>query len=129
MEAESSYKTYSEGLEEEKLIGSKCENCDKVIAPPREICPQCGEKNLKKIELSGKGKLEIFTVIYVAPPQLEEKAPYIVAIVELEEGPKVMGRLLNVDSQNPEEIELGIEVEYEVIEENEEKVLAFTPTS
>ena len=129
MESEPSYKAYSEGLEEDKLIGSKCEECERIIAPPRGLCPHCGAKNLEKIELTSKGKIDIFTIIYVAPPQLKDKAPYAVAIVKLKEGPRVMGRLLDVDLKKPEKIEPGTEVEYRVIEENEEKVLAFTPTS
>ncbi len=129
MDIESSYETFKEGLEEGKMMGSKCGDCGHITAPPRKICPKCGERNLNEFELDGKGKIDVFTVIYVSPPHLKEKAPYPVAIVELNEGPKVMGRLLNVDPENPDQIKAGTEVEFKVLEENEEKIIAFSPVT
>ncbi|MDO8793921.1 MAG: Zn-ribbon domain-containing OB-fold protein [Vicinamibacterales bacterium] len=68
------------------LIGSKCSNCGYVSFPKRIVCPSCLKDNtMKEVNLSGKARLDRFTVAHQAPVGL--KAPYIQAYVQLEEGP------------------------------------------
>lgn len=129
MKIKSANRLYLDRLEEGELVGTKCPECDEVFAPPRKMCPHCGEDDLEKVELEGKGKIHVFTAIHVSPPHLKEKAPYTVVVVDLNEGPRIMGRLLGVDPNKPEKIESEMEVEMEIIEEKGEKILAFSPTS
>jgi len=49
------------------------------------------------VELSGKGKIETFTTVYVAAEGREDEAPYIIVLVELDEGPWIMGNLIDID--------------------------------
>jgi uncharacterized OB-fold protein len=60
--------------------------------------------------VSGKGTLVSFTVIHIAPDDFQEEAPYFIAIVELEEGTRVTGRLQGFDPMKPEEVILGTPV-------------------
>ena len=82
---------YCKHIKEGKLVGLKCEDCGHYIFPPKSYCPNCGEDRLSKAELSKSGKIKTFTVVRVAPEGFTP--PYIVAIVELPEGPQVMGNL------------------------------------
>jgi len=84
-----------------KLVGLRCLDCGTVICPPKCTCDNCKGRNLEKIELSGYGKITSYTVTYVAPMGYENEAPYVVALVELDEGPWIVGRL-DVDAERAE---------------------------
>jgi len=91
------------------LIGSKCLQCGKVFFPKRILCPECRRKGkLEEINLSGKGKILTYSVIETPTDEFKNIAPYVVAIVELEEGAKVTTQIVDYDM---EKIEIGKEVE------------------
>lgn len=91
------------------LIGSKCSQCGKVFFPKRVICPECRRKGkLDDIHLSGKGKIYTYSVINTPTDEFKSLAPYVVAIIELEEGAKITSQIVDC---NPEEVEIGDEVE------------------
>jgi len=93
------------------LIGNQCGACNTIYFPPREACPQCRRKsmdNMKPIKLKGKGKVITYSIIHVAPECFEGQAPYPIAIVELEEGPRVTAQLVDCD---PEDVNVGMLVE------------------
>ncbi|MCL6612667.1 MAG: Zn-ribbon domain-containing OB-fold protein [Peptococcaceae bacterium] len=89
------HRDYFEALKEGRLMGLKCRECGAYTAPPKVCCDGCGGTGVETVQLSGKGVIKTFTVIRVAPEGLE--APYIVAMAELEEGPWIMGNILDVD--------------------------------
>ena len=91
------------------LIGTRCENCETVFFPPRYVCPKCRRiGKLKPYQLKGKGKIISHTTVYVPPDGFEIQTPYVMAIVELEEGPRVTGQITDC---NPEEVKIGDNVE------------------
>ncbi len=96
MEAKLTFKDYNEGLKQGKLIGLKCGGCGEVTAQPKLLCGKCGGADLEGVELAGKGAIQTFTVNYVAAEGREAEAPYIVAIIELDEGPWVMGNIVDL---------------------------------
>ena len=63
---------------------------------------------MKDIKLSGKGKIVTYTIIYEAPEQFEGQAPYPIAIIKLDEGPKVTSQIVNCDI---DEVKIGMKVE------------------
>jgi len=85
------YVDFCSELKNGKLTGLECEDCGAVLFAPKGFCPECSGSKLRKVELSKSGTIKTFTVIRVAPEGF--KAPYIVALVELPEGPRVMGNL------------------------------------
>jgi len=92
-------------LKEGKLLGLKCNDCGAITCPPKNSCNKCGSRNLERVFLSGRGAIKTYTVTYVAPTGYEKEAPYVVALVELEEGPWIAGRL-DVDPKIAEEKDL-----------------------
>jgi len=104
--------SYQQFLNEEKLMGSKCQRCGALFTPPRPICIKCHGTEMQWVEMKGKGKLAAFTCIAVGPRfMIEEgydrKHPYISGVVELEEGAKVDARIEEVDGTKPEAIKIG----------------------
>jgi uncharacterized protein len=88
-----SVKDYQSALQQNRLLGVKCADCGFVTAPPRWSCRQCASQNLALVELSGKGKVASFTSVHVAPHSRHGHTPYLVVLVELAEGPWIMGNL------------------------------------
>ncbi|OYT35531.1 nucleic acid-binding protein [Archaeoglobales archaeon ex4484_92] len=96
------FKEFFDSLLDGKLIGQKCKDCGAYTCPPKACCDNCGSRNLEIVELSGKGKIATFTTTYVAPVGYDEEAPYVVAMVELDEGPWIVGRI-DVDPNEAED--------------------------
>lgn len=98
-------------MNEGKVMGAKCQNCGKLMLPPRPVCTQCYSENLEWVELGKRGRLLTYTIIHVAPPQFQHLAPYAVGIVELENGLKLPGMIKGVDF---EKIRIGMELKLEI---------------
>lgn len=104
---------YNQFLAEEKLMGSKCEQCGALYVPPRPICVECHGGDMQWVQMKGRGKLAAFTCIGIGPSFMtaegyNRKNPYCVGVVELEEGARVDARIDNVDTLNPETIKVGM---------------------
>ena len=97
-------------LGEGKLMGARCRSCGRLLVPPRPVCPACYGSEMEWVELKGEGVVETYTVIHVAPQQFAEEAPYVVAIVKLDEGVRLPGRLVGVA---PKDIKVGMRVKVE----------------
>ena len=97
MEQKLIFKDYSAALKKNKLLGLKCNDCGAITVPPKMACWKCASPNMEVVELSGKGKVQTFTTIYVAPEGRENEVPYTVALVELDEGPWIMGNIVEME--------------------------------
>lgn len=91
-----------------RLIGAECTRCGTIIFPRRFVCPQCGSKELDEYKLSYRGSVISWTVIRKPPKEYEIYAPYIVALIELDESVRVLSQVVDVE---PEEMEAGMSVE------------------
>jgi len=91
------------------LLGTKCEVCDDIFFPMRSVCPNC-RRDGKPVSLafSGKGTVYSFTVIRIASEGFETFTPYVVGLIQLEEGPKVTSQVVDCDL---EEVYIGMPVE------------------
>ncbi|MBA7608664.1 hypothetical protein ES703_15843 [subsurface metagenome] len=91
------------------LVGARCGNCNKILFPPRYICPFCRRMGkLEPYKLKRQGKVISYTVIHVAAAGFEDQVPYVLAIIELEDGPRLTAQITDC---NPDEIKIGDEVE------------------
>jgi hypothetical protein len=99
------YKTYNESLKKNKLLGLKCNECSTITCPPKMTCQECTGTDLEQLELKGTGKIVSFTTSYVAPQGREAEAPYTIVLVELDEGPWIMGNLIDID---PRKVDIQI---------------------
>jgi len=75
------------------IDGKKCTICGHAYFCAADICSRCGNKELEPAKFSGKGIIYSFTINYVPPLHLKDKAPYAVGIVDLEQGPRITVRL------------------------------------
>lgn len=97
MEHKLNFKQYSEALKQNKLLGLKCKECGNITVPPKIVCSKCSSTDLDIAELSGKGKIQTFTTVFVPPEGREGECPYVIVLVELDEGPWIMGNLTGID--------------------------------
>ena len=97
MEYKFTFKDYSEALKENKLLGLKCKECNTITVPPKMVCRKCTSPDMEVIELKGSGKIQTFTTCNVAPEGRENDIPYIITLVELDEGAWIMGNLAGID--------------------------------
>lgn len=92
-----------------RLLGTYCENCNSTFFPPRKICPRCRRRGrTKQVEFSGRGKVFSYTTINVGSKTFEGYAPYVLGLIELEEGPRVISQIVDC---KPEDVHIGMEVE------------------
>ena len=91
----------------------RCAACRTFIFYPRAICPSCGGSALHWEPVSGKGTLYSFTIVHRATvPDFRPDVPYVVALVDLDEGPRLMATLIDVSADaDPSQIQIGARVE------------------
>jgi len=93
---------------EERLLLRACRSCGKAMFYPRPLCPACGSDALEWREASGRGVVHACTIVYRAPDQaFRARAPYVLALIDLEEGPRVMA---NVTDCRPDAVHIGMAV-------------------
>ena len=97
MEYKLTFKDYNEALKQNRLLGLKCNKCGTVTTPPKMVCRECAGSDMEITELKGTGKIQTFTTVYVPSEGREDEAPYIIVLVELDEGPWIMGNLAGID--------------------------------
>lgn len=97
MEYKLTFKDYSKALTRGKLLGLKCKGCGNITTPPKMTCQECGGTDLEIVEVKKKGKIVTFTNVNVAPEGRQNEVPYIIALVRLEEGPWIMGNMIDIN--------------------------------
>jgi uncharacterized OB-fold protein len=87
------------------LLLQRCDACREVIWYPRFFCPRCGSTGTSWFEASGNGTIYTFTVVRKSRREGYATAvPYVVASVELDEGPRVFTNIVDAD---PESVRIG----------------------
>ncbi len=95
-----------DGAKEHRLLIQRCGRCDALRHPPRPMCPQCHSLDWDTVEASGRGTVYSFVMPHHPPlPWFPE--PYVVAIVELVEGTRLVTNLVDVA---PEAVSIGMPV-------------------
>ena len=105
MEHKLIFRDYNEALKQNRLLGLKCKSCGAITVPPKMVCRQCTSPKLDIVELKGNGKIRTFTTVNVAAEGREGEVPYTIVMVELEEGPWIMG---NLDGTNPQDTSMEL---------------------
>jgi uncharacterized OB-fold protein len=91
------------------LVGSHCQSCKAYFYPTSVICPKCRRKGkVSEYKFSGTGKVFSHTTIRVPPEGFESYTPYVMAIVELDEGARVVSQIVDC---RPEDVKIGMPVE------------------
>ena len=104
---------YWEALVRHELAFQRCGDCGTKRFPPRAVCPACLSSKVEWVRASGRGTVYSFTVTHQnQAPGFREALPYVLAVVQLEEGPRMM---TNVVGCAPDDVRVGmaVAVEYE----------------
>ena len=81
-----------------RLAIQKCNECGGTWFPPSTVCRHCGARNVRWIDAVGRGKVHSFVVFNrLYHEGWEGELPYVVAIVELAEGARMLGNIVGVD--------------------------------
>jgi uncharacterized OB-fold protein len=93
-----------------RLTGEQCEHCGASIFPPRDVCPACAEPAQVWKTFSGRGSVYSYTTVLDAPAGFEEQAPYVVALIQLDEGPMLTAQLTDLDADVALEVGMPVEM-------------------
>ena len=105
-----------EGTRAGELRLQRCRPEGHVYFPPRPFCPECGTREVEVFAASGRGRLYSYVIHHRPVPGFEP--PYAIAVVELEEGPRLMTNLVDTP-QTPEALvlDMPVEVAFERLDE------------
>jgi uncharacterized OB-fold protein len=95
------------GAAQQNLLIQRCTRCGGYQHYARPFCIRCNDTGMKMVEASGRGTLHSFTVVHRAPYD-DLPAPYVVALIKLEEGPMILSNIVDCD---PESLKCDIPVE------------------
>ena len=99
---------YWEGTALGELRLQRCRGCDATYFPPQPFCPACASDDVEVVRSSGRGFLYSYVITHRPAPGFT--APYVIAVVELEEGPRLLTNLVEVEP-DPEALPLDLPVE------------------
>lgn len=92
-----------------RMLGVKCITCNTPYFPKRTVCPKCRRRGkIEEVKYSGKGTVYSFTEIGAPPVAFQDQAPYVLAIIELEEGARVTGQVVDASAKD---VKIGSKVE------------------
>lgn len=94
--------------ERTRFEGEKCKKCGHVIYPPKGRCDRCGGDEFTPYKLPERGKILSFSVVRSPPRGFEKLAPFLLGIVELEDGTRVTSQITDT---GPRDISIGMPVE------------------
>jgi uncharacterized protein len=106
---------YWQALADGVLLVQRCSACSTVRHPPRPRCGHCASAGHTWQAASGFGTVYSFTIVrHPANPELAELVPYVVALIELDEGPRVVSNVVGVD---PERVTINqrVKVQFEPV--------------
>jgi uncharacterized OB-fold protein len=108
-----------DGLKDHQLLIQRCASCGVLRHPPRPMCPSCNSLEWDTVSASGRGTVHSF-VMPQHPPMPFMEYPYIVALIDLEEGTRLLSNLCEVA---PADASIGMPVEVFYTEFDEGLVL------
>lgn len=120
-DARAPVEVYRSYLKEGRLGFQRCRGCRSAIFYPRVLCPVCGSTSLAWEPSGGRGMVYTTTAVYH-----RDRDPHNVALVDLEEGFRMMSRIERVPAG---EVEIGMRVAFGVREEGGEPVAVFVPVA
>lgn len=103
-------RAFWEGTQAGELRIQKCGDCGHHFLYPRSHCPQCGSAKVGWIKTRGRGTLYSFVINHMPAPGWEGEVPYIIAVVKLDEGPRMLSSLQGVPA-DPAQVELDMPLE------------------
>ena len=107
-----------------KLVLPRCRKCGTVIWYPRSFCPDCHADDIEWFDAAGTGTVYTYTVSHRGMGPWADHAPYVIAYVELDEGPRI---LTNIVGAEPGSVRIGDRVRAVFEPAGPTNVVRFTP--
>ena len=99
-------RTWWDAAAEGRLLVVRCEACGEAHYYPRPFCPRCGDEAVHWEAVSGRATLYTWSVVHQNDlPPFRDKVPYVAAVVDLDEGPRMM---TNVVIDDPAGLRVGM---------------------
>ena len=113
-------------LKDGRIMGSRCKECGHQTFPPRADCGQCMSADFEFTEYSGRGEVYTHTRIAAAPTGFDDVAPYTIAVVNLEEGGRLVGWLGDTIPADTLAIGTKVQVVPRIFEEEQQIKVYYT---
>ena len=111
---------FARHLKDGYLMASRCKACGTTSFPPRADCEACMSGDFEFAEVTGKATVNTFTKIIAAPTGFEDVAPYIVGVVDLEEGGRALAWFGESIAEDAVKIGMEVQIVPQIFEELEE---------
>ncbi len=106
-----------------RLALQKCQDCGHLDFMPRHVCPKCWSDAKQWVDAAGTGTVHSFSIVHRAPlPAFRDDVPYVVALIDLAEGPRIM---TNIVGDKALDVEIGASVTLCFEDRGEAKVPQF----
>jgi uncharacterized OB-fold protein len=120
-------KPFWDACQKKELLLQKCDDCGFYRFPPSVLCPRCMSTNFHRTKVSGKAKIFSYQVTYQAFYPAWD-TPHVVAIVELEEGPRMHTNIVGCKIEDIH-IDMPVELVFEKVEDQDWYLPKFKPAS
>jgi uncharacterized OB-fold protein len=117
-------KGFFEQVRDGRLSAIRCGGCGELAIPPKELCPRCHQRQWELVQLHGTGTVASFTVIRIPPRGRLAEAPYAVAVVKLDEGVSLLGRIVDIPA---DALKAGLPVRFRPLFLEDQVVVGFGP--
>lgn len=106
-----------EGTRRHELPLQQCDACQHVYFPPRPFCPRCASRQVSVVNASGRARLYSYVIHHLPAPGFTP--PYAIAVVELEEGPRMMTNIVGCP-QTPQALvlDMPLQVTFEALSDD-----------
>lgn len=101
---------FFDALRDERLATTRCRPGGHLTFPPKFVCPRCWSREVEWVDLAGTGLLRSLTEVWAAPTPFQHEAPYLLGIVDLDEGIRLLTRVAGCfdDHKHDEPVELVV---------------------
>lgn len=110
-----------EGCQHSELRLQRCKDCKDSWFPPRPFCPQCGTRDVEIYKASGRATLYSYVITHRPRPDMGSE-PHSIAVVTLEEGPRMMTNIVGCP-QTPEALQLDMPLQVVFAAQNDDITL------
>jgi uncharacterized OB-fold protein len=120
-------RAFWDAARERRLLIKACTECGRPHYYPRPFCPFCWSDRVEWVEAGGRATLYTYSVVHVNDlPPWQDRVPYVAAVVELAEGPRMMTNLVGCD---PDRVVVGMELRVDFRADGEFTVPVFRPAA
>lgn len=115
-----------DGCSAGELRLQRCRPCGAHYFPPRPFCPTCLSDDVEWQTVSGRGSLHSYVINHRAAPGFENDVPYAIAVVQLDEGPRMMSNIVGIPN-TPDDLVLDMPLEVTFDQRGDMAVPVFQP--